>query len=510
MLSALRLRLPRLSPAVRIGLGLSSLVVALLLIIDILFGVFPNPSATLAEQRTRLAEQIALQTVVLLEVGQEEALGKSVAIGMSRDPSLSRIRIERRDGTILLDRRAPGMPSSAATDPDNAYRVPLMTAGGEWGRVSVWYREPASRRDSLLQTSPLLLVIIGVGLVCFVAFALYLRRVLSHLDPASVVPERIRQAFDVFSTGIVVVDRKASILLANERFTALMGLPPDAVLTGRALHSLPALAAALPTLTANHPWALAMDARETLSGARVDIAMPDGTRRRLLVNSAPIDDGDDHVRGCLVSLEDITAIVDLNEQLERSNADLLRSKQDIEQMNIELTRLATRDPLTGAYNRRALFDRFETLLVQARAEGSPLCCIMTDIDHFKRFNDQHGHAVGDAVLRAVSQLFANELRDHDVLARYGGEEFCIILPGVDLVTATQIAERLRAAIEAGAGQSIREPRGLTITASFGVCALTPDVRDPDHLIDLADQALYAAKEAGRNRVVTTSVLPSQV
>lgn len=506
-LGALLGRLPRLSPAVRIGMGLASLVVALLLVIDIVFGVFPNPAAALAEQRARLAEQIAMQTAIMLETGQESSLPRTVALVMAREEQLARIRIERADGTSVIDRRSSGLSPGEAIAIDRAYVMPLVARDSQWGRVAIWYRDPGRTVGRLLLESPLVLMIVGIGSVCFVAFALYLRRILSHLDPASVVPDRIRQAFDVFSSGIVVIDRGGAILLANDRFATLLGLLPDRSLTGQRLDRLPGFSDALNGPAASYPWTLAMDTRESLTGARLDLHASDGSRRRLLVNSAPIDDGDGRVRGCLISFEDITPIIELNEQLERSNEDLRRSKQDIEQMNVELQRLATRDSLTGAFTRRALFERLEALIAQSRAAGRPLCCIMTDIDHFKRFNDEHGHAAGDAVLRAISHVFANELREEDVLARYGGEEFCIVLPGVDLATAYAIAERLRAAAESTAGTSIREPRGLRITASFGLSALTADILGADQLIDEADRALYAAKEAGRNRVVVADLVP---
>ncbi len=493
-------RLPRLSPAVRIGLGLASLVVALLLLLDLVFRVFPNPATEANRKRAEAAERIALQAALLIETGQEDGLSRALALILVRDPLLARIRVDRQDGSVVMDRRVPTLPSGVATDTNEAFQVPLMNAAGPWGRVNVWFRDTSEGGLATFLRNPMIPLVIGLGLACFLAFALYLRRVLRHLDPSSVVPDRIRQAFDVFSGGIVVVDRKGVILLANERFATIAGAPSGSDLTGQVIHLLPSLASALSPQVGTHPWTLAMDTGEALPGARLDVNFADGTRHRLLVGSAAIDDGDGVVRGCLISFEDVTPIVDLNEQLERSNAELVQSKHEIEQMNAELVRLATRDPLTGAFNRRALFVRFEVLLGEARERGTPLCCIMSDIDHFKQFNDRHGHTVGDEVLRAVCNAFSSVLRDRDVLARYGGEEFCILLPGVDLPTAAQVAERLREAVERSAGQSIREPRGLQITSSFGVAQYQPDMATADRLIEQADSALYAAKRAGRNRV----------
>lgn len=498
------MRRPQAGPAVRIGLGLSALVVALLLIIDIVFRVFPDPSAILAEQRSRSTEQFAAQTVEMLEFGQEASIQRTLEAILARNDDIARIRLERADGRAVFDRRGSELELAQAAGLQAAYQVPLLTRDGPWGRLAIWYRDVPDTGLSAVLNSPFLRLVAGLGLVCFVLFALYLRRVLSHLDPSSVVPARIRQVFDVFSSGIVVVDRDAVVLLANERFGTLGGETPDARLTGTPLHRLPILASALSEDPANHPWALAMETGEPLSGTRMDIRQADGSLRRLLVSSAPIDDGDGRVRGCLISFEDITSIVDLNEQLERSNAELLRSQQDIERMNAELVRIATRDPLTGAFNRRALFDLCEPLFEQARSGDLALCCIMIDIDHFKRFNDEHGHAAGDEVLRSVTRVLTAGLRDRDVLARYGGEEFCIVLPGVTLATALAVAERLRESVQTLAGGAVREPRGLKVTASFGVSAFDSGTTGFELLIHRADKALYVSKGAGRNRVTSAA------
>ena len=125
---------------------------------------------------------------------------------------------------------------------------------------------------------------------------------------------------------------------------------------------------------------------------------------------------------------------------------------------------------------------------------------MTDIDHFKEFNDRYGHAVGDQVLQAVARSLSSGLRATDLLCRYGGEEFCILLPGLDAKQAAEIAERLRSEVERRAGPSVRTSEGLNVTSSFGVAELRGDFADPAVLIDEADKALYVSKRGGRNRV----------
>ena len=161
---------------------------------------------------------------------------------------------------------------------------------------------------------------------------------------------------------------------------------------------------------------------------------------------------------------------------------------------------ALRDPLTHAYNRRYFAERLDKELAFARRHGTPLSVIMLDIDHFKRINDTAGHSAGDAVLVKLAQVALDTLRSEDVLTRVGGEEFAVICRDTDLGQAAIVAERLRelvAAMRVG-----HEGKTITLTASLGVAA-SPDVEteDPMQLVSAADEAMYEAKAAGRNRVV---------
>jgi diguanylate cyclase (GGDEF)-like protein len=125
---------------------------------------------------------------------------------------------------------------------------------------------------------------------------------------------------------------------------------------------------------------------------------------------------------------------------------------------------------------------------------------MSDIDHFKLFNDRYGHAVGDQVIKSVAKCLGTDLREVDMLCRYGGEEFCIMLPNSTVKQAFDVAERLRSAIENHAGAAVRDIPGIRITSSFGVASIKLGAKDPAELIDQADQALYQSKQNGRNRV----------
>lgn len=155
---------------------------------------------------------------------------------------------------------------------------------------------------------------------------------------------------------------------------------------------------------------------------------------------------------------------------------------------------AVLDPLTGLLNRQGLQRRFREVAEQARVTHRPVSLVMFDLDHFKDLNDSHGHARGDAVLQEVAYLLRKELRAFELLYRIGGEELLLILPGADLRVACQIAEQTRGAIEHN------QPAGLSVTASFGVCSAEADEIDLEAMFQAADQSLYEAKRAGRNRI----------
>lgn len=164
--------------------------------------------------------------------------------------------------------------------------------------------------------------------------------------------------------------------------------------------------------------------------------------------------------------------------------------------------LATRDPLTGAYNRRYFNDHFTRLLKHGYESGQPTALIMADLDHFKHINDDNGHQAGDAVLQEVMRRFGRLTRASDMIARLGGEEFAIVSPASEIGIASRVAERLRRSI-ADEPFLIDSKKNLRVTCSFGVATAEED-EALDDVIARADAALYAAKASGRNCVVAAA------
>ena len=164
----------------------------------------------------------------------------------------------------------------------------------------------------------------------------------------------------------------------------------------------------------------------------------------------------------------------------------------------EARHAAVCDHLTGIGNRRAFFDAAETELRRWQRLPRPLSLVLVDADHFKKINDTHGHPVGDAVLCHIARLMGATFRQVDVVARIGGEEFAVLLPSADLASAQRVAERLRAALEAQPAPTDAGPVGCTV--SIGIATMDDATGSVEELLKRADEALYAAKHSGRNRV----------
>lgn len=178
---------------------------------------------------------------------------------------------------------------------------------------------------------------------------------------------------------------------------------------------------------------------------------------------------------------------------------LRRLQAELREKNATLARLSTTDPVTGLRNRRYATEFLALEVLRAVRYHTPLAVLLLDLDHFKRVNDTHGHRVGDAVLQVVADTLRATLRSTDVAGRYGGEEFLVVLPQTERAGAVALAERVRAAIEETA-IDVGGPAPVSVTVSIGVAALDERTGSAEQLVELADAALYAAKDAGRNRV----------
>jgi diguanylate cyclase (GGDEF)-like protein len=303
------------------------------------------------------------------------------------------------------------------------------------------------------------------------------------------------------SEGVMIMDDKEQIIMANNAFAEKINENPDDLLGVRA-SSLK-----WKYLNKKHhesnkkmPWVAVIKEGVNNVGVALKLSTRNSGVRSLSTNCAPILDDKGKSRGALVTFSDVTEVEETNVLLENAVTTLKNNEVEINRKNSELEVLASRDPLTGCYNRRAFFDLFENAYDDSEGLGKLLSCIMLDIDHFKSINDRFGHTVGDETIRLIADVLNNHC-DSDTMAvgRYGGEEFCVVLPDCGIDEALIIAERLRQAIQSSSKDFCAE--SVTITASFGVSCNSETVTDCSQMLEQADKALYVAKESGRNKVI---------
>ncbi|MCG8421664.1 MAG: diguanylate cyclase [Proteobacteria bacterium] len=207
-------------------------------------------------------------------------------------------------------------------------------------------------------------------------------------------------------------------------------------------------------------------------------------------------------------IEDLSAknqaLLEMNRELE---AKVFERTHELAEANARLAQLAVTDGLTQLYNHRHFHERLALEVERSIRNGLPLSLFMIDVDHFKHYNDQHGHPAGDDVLRQLARLMTNGRRANDFCARYGGEEFCVVLVDTPKLTAVKVAERLRERVDQHPFPKRELQPGGRLSVSIGVATFPEDADGAESLISAADRALYAAKRSGRNRVLLAQNKP---
>ncbi|RJF96742.1 sensor domain-containing diguanylate cyclase [Noviherbaspirillum cavernae] len=502
-------KLLQFGPILRMSIGIVSLILTLLLIFDALLHILPSERQQLAEVRRQVSTVLGGQINAKLAAGDAASVQSTVDQLAAITPDVRSIGVRKGNRLVIASRGHEDHWTSSWTGESTMTHVvvPVFTGKKRWGDIEVAFTDPGYNTLWGWLRQPSILVILLLSSFGLAGVYFYLRRALNYLDPSQAVPQRVRKAFDTLTEGVLILDGKGRIMLANAVFLQMNAGGQERI-EGAPITGIGWLIAGLSrgAVAMRHPWDLVLRSNQTIQGKELTVTLPDGSARELRMNCSAINDGAGAARGCLVSFDDVTQLSDANARLQRTLNDLELSRDKIQEQNDELQKLANFDPLTGCLNRRAFFARAEPLFQKAVAGGGELICIMADIDFFKSFNDRYGHAVGDLVIQQVAGALGRSLRDADLLCRYGGEEFCIVVAGIDERIGREIAERTRARIDTECGPGVRSVEGLRITSSFGFAVLSHDrtCSSLSRLIELADEALYAAKKSGRNRVASVT------
>lgn len=234
--------------------------------------------------------------------------------------------------------------------------------------------------------------------------------------------------------------------------------------------------------------------------SQTEVRAPKDPSRVLDLRATPLHDRDGRLSGRLLVFRDITERKDVERKLRAANTRMQSQLIEIGTLQSRLREQAIRDPLTDLFNRRYFEETLDRELARAARESYPVCIIMIDIDHFKQVNDKYGHEAGDLVLKAMADVMAGQSRRGDFACRFGGEEFIIVMLNISMGVALERAELLRQALN-----SLRIPYNhaqITATISMGIASHPANGSTRQAILRAADRALYAAKDAGRNYILS--------
>jgi len=495
----------RLSSTHRIVMGLVAIAVTAVLTCGML-GIIPNTVQTETVSRQTFCETTAVSFMALAPRMDQATLGKTLERLRMRRSDVESLGIREASGDLVISSPKHARIWKSAGDvpvDGDEFIVPIQTEGELWGRLEVRFHPHRSLTLFGMAVRPEVAIAVVMGVLLFASFTVYLKRVLKHLSPGKVVPNRVRDALNAVAEGLLVLDAEQNVVLANDSFSRHTGVEQDE-LVGRQPEQL-GFRLSGADASVRFPWKITGESAEPVSGTLLVIG--DGEDERTFsVSTVPILDEGGRNRGVVASFEDVTQLRRKQKELSNALTSLRASTEEIRMQNKELEWLATRDTLTGCVNRRAFFGTYVAEWQRARRKGLPLSGLMVDIDHFKSINDNFGHSTGDEVLREVAAAIQSTVDDTDVVCRYGGEEFAVLMPETTIDDAELRAEKCRLALRS---LEFAVPE-LNVTASLGISALSENPTSPQDLLDQADKCLYVAKRNGRNQVIRWDKAQEQV
>lgn len=480
------------SPLVRISIGLVMLTCSILLMFEFM-GLVPETKSLELKYRKTLVETLAVQLNSDISADRQDNIYTILKALVTRNDeviSAAVRKVSERSITQFGEHQRNWALKPTDKSTTSQIQVPIYKNDKRWATIEVSFDELPATKNSFY------LLVLFVALSGFFCYLFFLKRTMIELDPSTVVPERVRNALNTLSDGLLIIDNKEQIIFSNDPFLQKSALSSKSVL-GKKASSLDWF---------QHeqrkdvllPWLAIINGEPASTGSELRLRSKSGKYISYKVNASPIGATGKLARGVLVTFNDITELESKNHELGQMLDKLKLGQKEIAAQNKELQYLATRDPLTGCLNRRSFFDGLRELINEEKKQENSLTCIMLDIDHFKSVNDNYGHALGDKVIKMVAAKLKEISRTNDLVGRYGGEEFCVVLPHTSAEIAAQVAERIRVSI-----METVIPVGnskLNITSSFGIARWTNSLSNAEALVSRADEALYVAKESGRNRV----------
>lgn len=451
--------------------------------------IIPNPVESTLGSRVAIAKVISVEASVAVEknrIFEFENLAKAL---VQTTPELHSVGMVNKSGTIFagFDDHTRLWAKNDIYPERSRVFAEIFKNGSEWGQVQLLF-DPNNDFMTSMWRYPLLPVFFMFGALT-IATWMMLGQTFRYLNPSKIVPNRVRSALDTLTEGLVLVDPRGEIVHSNKAFSEMVGIESEDLIGNRLNEQAWLLNDAEHT---QMPWELCFAQRKSIRGNIVELRV-NNRSRKYIVNSSPVYGPAKSLKGALISFDDVTDLEGKKQELAQIILTLRKSRDEVERQNEELNFLANCDPLTKCFNRRSFWNQYNELWDSC--EVGQLNLVMVDIDHFKSINDNYGHSTGDEVLKDNGKLLRRVTGNRGTVCRYGGEEFVILLPNMSLDEAVVVANEIHA--------EYRKVKlgGIEITASLGVSNTGLGVMDTQHLLDQADQCLFAAKRNGRNQVV---------
>jgi len=410
---------------------------------------------------------------------------------LSENPGLSGYIINSRQPLYIPDMSAPEAIKTyqifrtSGTPTHSFAGVPMIVGDRVVGVISMQSYKPNAFNPAQIR---LLETIATQAAVAIENSRLY-RKVRQELGERRKAEHRYRALFEQSHDAVFILNFEGKHIEVNQRGCELLDYTREELLsiTGQDL--------SLQKEESSEVFAMLLEGKHIPLYERI-LKKKNGEQVVVEINIELVRDENGDPLHIQSVLRDITGRKRGEEILKKANSKLKRQIAEIESLQSQLREQATRDPLTGIFNRRYLEETLAREFAKANREQSPLCIVMMDIDGFKGFNDTYGHDAGDSLLKELGKLLLGEIRRSDVACRFGGEEFVIVMPGAPLEKGLERAERLRHTFETGNFDYMGVK--LNATLSLGVASYPKHGETWEQVLHAADRAMYLAKEAGKN------------
>jgi sensor histidine kinase regulating citrate/malate metabolism len=363
----------RVTPLVWVSFGLVSLTISVMMAGDVLVDLVPNRDRQVFEYRRDLAESLAVQYSALAEREQIETVKFAMETLAKRIPDILSLALLRKSGAVIAqvgDHARVWVQPSGEESTLDFLQVPIFSGDQQWGVLQIAFRQANVSGLQRFLTDPWVRFLAFVGVAGFVGYLLFMKRTLRQLDPSGIVPTRVKAALDALTQGVVMIDTRDLIVLANETFCQAVGKPVTSLI-GSDLSTLSWRSAASSATVLVHPWTEAIMDKQPQAGTSLLLSLSEGGVRKFIVNTVPIMDDGSTVRGALVSFHDVTELDRANSSLHEANSELELSRFQILEKNQELETTNTSLHVEMSERKKAQAEREELhqQLVQASRQA---------------------------------------------------------------------------------------------------------------------------------------------